>query len=334
MSVLTTLRGSRRIRAIGAALLLPLLAGVAACDVPPLVGASQAGAAVESGPSIIGFSPLNQTSDMLIHLGEGLKSYARSKGATVIVADPANSAANQVQQLTDWIDHGKVHAIWAIAVDANALRPVFAKARARGVVVLATGTPEDYGQSTFTAGTSYSFIDYTGYGRDVGRTLGECANARLGGRARVAYLHNPTGTIGAELFGAGLRQGLAAASPGSTVVATANNEVDQVASRQALLSAMRADSGVNAVAGGNDDAMLGSLRALTLSGKDPAKSCLVGAGGGKETLAAVKSGKLYAVAALGYEADLTQNVDQMLQMIDDPQVIGLQLLTPIDIIKK
>lgn len=331
MTVLTTARW--RFRTVGAALLL-LLASMTACNARYHVAMEPAGDVSSTRPITIGYSPLNQSNELMRGLGAGLKAYAATRGAEVIIADPANDAATQVRQLEEWIERRQVQAIWALPVDAAALVPVLAKARANDIVVLATGTPQDYGHTDLTVGTSYSFINYLGYGEDVGRVLGQCANARLGGRARVLYLHNPAGTVGAGQFGDGLRKGLAATSPGSTIVSVMDSRVDRSVSREATLSAVEADAGIDAVAGANDDAMLGALDGLSQTGRTPARSCVAGAGGGDKARAEVGSGSLYAVVAWQYEQDLTQNVDQMLQMVGDPQAVGLQLLSPIETIRK
>lgn len=323
----------RRTLAVGAAALI-LLGPLAACGSSTTATQTTAAGSVKSGPVTIGFSPPNQSAQLLIHLGEGLKGYAQSKGAKVIVADPNNNPTTQVQQLNNWIQLGQVQAIWAIALNASALKPVFDKARAKGIAVLATGRPQDYGETAPSAGVSYSFIDYHAYGASVGTSLGECANARLNGQAQVVFMKNSAGQVGLAEYEAGIREALAATSPGSKITATLDNRNDRLKSQQSALSAIQANPGINAIAGSNDEGTLGALGAFTQSGKDPATSCVIGAGGNDESLAGVKSGKLYAAAALQFEADLAQNVDQMLKMAADPKAVGIQLTTPIKLVTK
>lgn len=325
--------GRHRSTALAAAAVL-LLASLTSCGSTAPVTRSAAGGAPQVGPVTIGFSPPNQSAQLLIHLGEGLQAYAASKGAKVIVADPNNDPTTQVQQLTTWIQLGQVQAIWAIALNASALRPVFDKARAKGVAVLATGHPSDYGQSAPGTGVSYSFIDYRAYGRSVGEQLGKCANERLDGRAQAVFMKNSPGQVGLAEYEAGIREGLAATSPGSKIAATLDNRNDRLKSQQGALSAIQANAGINAVAGSNDEGSLGALGALTQAGKDPTRTCVIGAGGNRESLAGVQSGTLYAVAALQFEADLAQNVDQMLKMVADPKAVGIQLTTPIKTVTK
>lgn len=332
MTVSTTAAAPGRTPGVSAGLLLLVLALVAAGNPGHDVQFMHAGGAMATGSVTIGYSAPNQHNEVMRSLGARLQAYAGARGAKVIVGDPAGDATTQVRQLTGWIEDDQVQAIWALPVDAAALVPVLARARAKGVAVLVAGSPQDYGYPNLTAGTSYSFIDHVGYGEDVGRALGECANARLRGRAQVLYLRNPDGMVGGAQFEQGLRRGLAATSPRSGVVSVVDSRLDPGSSRQATVSTL--DAGVDAVAGANDDAMVGALRGLSDAGRDPARSCVAGAGGGAQARAAVRSGSIYAVVAWQYEQDLVQSVDQLLQMADDPDAIGMQLLSPIETIRR
>ena len=117
-------------------------------------------------------------------------------------------------------------------------------------------------------------------------------------------------------------------------MAVRDNNPDIISSTESTTSALRTESSINAVAAANDDALLGALKAFDTAGRRAAKSCIAGSGGGAESLAAVRDGSLYAVTALQYKQDAEQNVDQMLQMVVDPQSVGLQLLTPIETITR
>lgn len=310
-----------------------LLATTAACG-----GSSSETAAADTakgkGAVTIGYSPPNQSAELLIGLGHGLQGYAKTKGAEVAIADPNNNPTTQVQQLMRWIELGKVQAIWSIPLNAASLAPVIAKARAKGVAVLATGEPSDYGLTDVGPGLSFSHIDYEAYGRSVGSALGECANERLDGKAQAILLPSPPGAVGNDDFKAGVTAGLAETSPGSKITATVDSQNDRLKSQQGALSAIQANPDINASAGQNDEGTLGALGALTQAGKSSSETCAVGAGGNKEALAAVKSGKLYADAALQFEADLAQNVDKMLAMVKNPKEVGTKLSTPIKVVRK
>ena len=167
----------------------------------------------------------------------------------------------------------------------------------------------------------------------MGRALGQCADAQLDGPARVLYINQPPGGVGVTEFGAGLRRGMAATAPDSKIVAVTDNDIDRRTARQAALAAIRQDTTINAIVGVNDGAILGATDALEVSDRKPGATCVVGVGGGDESVAAVRAGKVYALAALQYQEDLMQGADQMLAMIAHPQGAGVQLVTPIKTIK-
>lgn len=329
--VISGLRRTATVAATAAALVISLAGcGLLKADDPP----PRTERVARTGQLTIGFSPINLSSPLLVDLGKGLETYAATKGATVISADPGNDAATQVRQLENWIDRGVVQAVWAIAVNAAALRPVFDKARQKGIAVLATGTPQDYGETTLTANRSYSFIDYRAYGRETGKALGACVKERLSGRARVLHAESPPGQVGVADYAAGLREGLTATAPGASIVATVDSRSDAVVSAEAIGKAMREDRTINAVVGANEAALSGAQRAYAEEGRKASASCVVGSGGNDASLAAVRAGTVYAVVALQYKEDLQQNVDQMLAMVADPRALGLQLLTPIETVRR
>ena len=78
-------------------ILAGLLAATAACG-----GTSDKAAAdgekKADGAVTIGYSPPNQSAELLIGLGHGLQGYAKTKGAKVAIADPNNNPTTQVQQ--------------------------------------------------------------------------------------------------------------------------------------------------------------------------------------------------------------------------------------------
>lgn len=320
--------------AVSILLATALLGACGASSSTTETAAAGAGASDQPKTVTIGYSPPNQSAPLLIGLGHGLQEYSKSQGNKVLVADPNNNPTTQVQQLNNWIQLGQVQAIWAIPLNTESLKPVFEKARAKGIAVLVTGQPKDYGMAGAAPGLSFSIIDYLAYGTEMGESIGKCANARLGGKANVVFLPNPSGSVGNSDVEKGLMAGLAKVSPGSKVVATADNKNDRLKSQQATSSAIQANAEVNAVAGGNDESTLGSLGAFKQAGKDPTKSCIVGSGGNDEALGEVKKGNVYAVVAIQFEQDLKQNVDKMTEMVRSPETVGTQLYTPLKTVTK
>lgn len=88
---------------------------------------------------------------------------------------------------------------------------------------------------------------------------------------------------------------------------------------------------ITAVMGQNDEGALGALGAFAAAGKE--LPCVTEAGGNDEVLAAVKSGKIYAVVALQFAQDMVQSFDTLTAMIADPTKTGVQLTVPQKVIK-
>ena len=290
---------------------------------------SSSSSSASSAKSItIGFSPYNQSAPALIGLGKSLQAYAKTKGARVLVADPNNDPTTQVEQLRSWIQLGQVQAIWVQPLDPATMAAVLPLAQAHHVAFLATGLPSDYGRRGPGPGLSFSIVKYLTAGRSVGRALGKCAAARLGGKAQVLEVENPPGSTDWAQQQAAFLAGLKAAAPGSKVVATVNSANDRRTAQTNSLSAIQGNPGINAVAGFTDEGSLGALEALKLAGKNPSKSCAVGAGGSPEAIAKVKAGQEYAYVVVGFQADLEQSVNEMLKMAANPSATGIKLYTP------
>ena len=72
---------------------------------------------------------MNQQAPALIGLTHGVEAIAGAQGDTVLVADPNNDAATQVQQVTAWIENKQVQAIWMLPLQSASMAPVLEKAQ-------------------------------------------------------------------------------------------------------------------------------------------------------------------------------------------------------------
>jgi len=122
-----------------------------------------------------------------------------------------------------------------------------------------------------------------------------------------------------------------AASPGSTVVRTVS-PTDQLTAQKDTLSALQGAPGANAALTLNDESALGAMSAFMQAGKDPKKVCIVGGGGGAESLAAVKTGTLYGEVAFDYQTDTKQNITELGTMLANPTGPGHQLTVPVTVV--
>jgi ribose transport system substrate-binding protein len=299
----------------------------------PSVASSQAGSssASASGAGVtIGFSPFNQSAEALIGLGKGAAAYLGTKGAKVLVADPKNDSGTQITQINTWVENGQVQGVWLLSLNTEAMKNTLQTAQRKSVVVVANGTPDQYGFSGPQKGISFDNIDYNQYGSDVGNALGSCLNSRAGGKGQVILLTPAPGQAEAAAV-APFKAALAKTSPGSTIVASTAEGGDVLTAQQNTASALQAHPDAIGVVSFHDEGTQGAKVAFKQAGKTLSKSCLVNAGGATENIADVKTGDLYAVIALDFAADMTQTADLLLKMHQDPTAAGTQLTTPIKV---
>jgi ABC-type sugar transport system substrate-binding protein len=325
------LRNLKQTRLMTCTAVLIATTGLAACSSGTSAGDTSIGSSAKK--ITIGFSPYNQSAPALVGLAKGVKAYAESKGASALIADPNNDPTKQAQQIRSWIELGQVDSVWVLALNPTAIKSLIPLAQSKGVGLLATGTPADYGKSAPDAGLSYSIIDYAAYGKAIGTALAECANERLGGSAKVLFLANSAGSTGKAQEDAAIKEALSAGDAKSTITSTIDNKNDRLVSQKGTLTAIQANPALNATIGVSDESTMGPMTAFIQAGKNLSKSCIVGAGGSDEALAAVKAGKIYADVAIQFSADMAQSVDELVRFANTPKAEGQQLLTPFKTVK-
>jgi ABC-type sugar transport system substrate-binding protein len=308
---------------------LVLLAACGSGGTQP-AAAGETDAASGGANKTIVFSPLALKIPAMKGLSEGVTGYGKSKGYEVIVQDPDLNPQKQVTDLQSVIESGRAAGAWVIAVQPSSLKQLVKDAQAKKVPLILNGVPADYGMAGLKPLVSFSTIDHVAQGKALGEELGKCVNEKLGGKAEVLFTESGPGTAGkAELEGAA-KETLAATAPNAKIVATV-----VVKDRQG----MQTDTGavlqghpeITAVMGQNDEGALGALGAFAAAGKE--LTCVTEAGGNDEVLAAVKSGKIYAVVALQFAQDMVQSFDSLTAMIADPTKTGVQLTVPQKVIK-
>jgi ABC-type sugar transport system substrate-binding protein len=309
--------------------------------VATLLSACSSGAATSTPTSsavakhiTIGFSPLNQTAAALIGLAKGIQGYGASKGDKVLIADPANSAVTQVQQLKSWIENGQVQGVWVLAISQPSMKQIITLAQQKHVVLVLNGSASDYGFSGPQPGISFSTINYSIFGGALGKAAAACSNARLGGKAKLIINNPMVGESGASETKTAFLSALKKADPGATVVSNVQGDGTRLTGQNLVASALQANPDANMVFTQDDDSTLGAMDAFKTAGKDLSKECLMGGGGGDDTLAEVKAGNLYGIAALQFNTDLIQTVDILNKMAQDPTKVGVAHTTPVKVITK
>lgn len=327
--------GSAR-KPIAAVLGLAVALSLAACSGTTSPGATSSGSGSTSTAAKklrIGFSPFTLQVPALKGVADGLTAIAKSQGDTVLTADPKGDPSTQLQQLQQWVQLKQVDAIWVIPQAAKTIAPVLTQAQAKGIVVIASGTPADYGFSGLQKGMTFTNVDNKAFGGDLGTEAAKCISERLGGAGKVIFLQSAAGAQSSQDINLTFKAALAKESPNTKIVNT-QIATDRLADQQKVSSALQGNPDANVLVGTDDESTLGGLAAFTSAGKSSANTCIVGAGGNAEAVADVKSGKVYSEVAFDFQADIAQNIKYLHTMAASPGTVGTQITTPIQLITK
>jgi len=323
-----TARSARR--SLAAALAVGVAIALAACSTPtPEVTEGGDGAQALR----IGFSPFTLQVPALKGLADALTGVAQSQGDTVVVADAKGDPSTQLQQIQQWVDLDQVDAIWVIPAAAEAVTSALVAAQAKGIVVIASGVPADYGFDGPQAGITFTNVDNADYGSKLGGLAADCINERLGGKGNIIYLQSPIGAQSSDEINQAVKDAIAEGAPDSTIVNTQDAAADRLGNSQIIASAIQGAPDANVIIGTDDEATLGALDAAGQAGLDPTAICILGAGGNEEAVQSVTDGKLYGEVAFDFQAALGQNLVELHKLAADPSADGSQLTVPINLIK-
>ena len=279
----------------------------------------------------IGFSPLSLDEAPLEAAATAMEAAAKATGKfQVVVADPKTNVTKQVSQLEQWIQLRAVNAIWVIPIAPAAIEPVIRQAQAAKIPILIDALPSEVGMTTGAPGVTFSKISYSAYGQALGQLTGKCISQRLSGKAQIIFLKDSIGQVSGAAADAALLGAVHTAAPGSTIVRTVAPN-SQLAAQQDTLSALQGAPNANAALASNDESALGALSAFQQAGKNPKNVCIVGGGGGAQSLAAVKAGTLYGEVAFNFEADTKQNIAELGAMHANPTAPGKLLTVPVTV---
>jgi ribose transport system substrate-binding protein len=326
-----TSRSTTKGRAALAAVAVSGLVLLAACggDTKPAEGATDDSGSGSENKTIV-FSPLGLQIPAMKQLSEGVQAYGKDKGYDVIVQDPKLDPQKQVTDLQSVIESGKAAGVWSIAIAPPSMKALVQTALDKKVPLILNGTPADYGLDGLEPGISFSTIDYQAEGQAIGEELGNCINEKLDGKAQVIWGDAGPGTAGAEELDTAAVDALKATAPDAEIV-THVTISDRTAAQTDVGNALQGHPDAQAVMGLNDEGALGAIGAYKAAGKELA--CVTEGGGNDESLAAAKSGEIYAVVALQFGADMAQSFDALVNMIDDPEATGVQLTVPQEVVK-
>jgi fructose transport system substrate-binding protein len=242
------------------------LLAVAVCS----AGLTLATAASAKEP-VIGLITKTETNPFFVKMKEGAQAEAKKLGAKLLTAagKADGDNAGQVTAMENMIAAG-AKTILITPSDSKAIVPSIAKARAKGVMVIALDSPADPADATDALFATDNY--------KAGVLIGEYAKAAMGGKpAKIVTLDLfPGHPVGAQRHNGFMKGfGLAAAdaksndlSKAAEIVCMADSFGDQAKGQTGMENCLQKNPDVNLVYTINEPAAAGAYKALKAAGKD------------------------------------------------------------------
>lgn len=328
MKPMTTPRVPRRSRARSGGLAVAsvglILLTVTACS-----GDAEGGDATEQARTVV-FSPPSMSIAIMQDIADQLEGLAAEHGYELLVVDPDNDSLEQANELQTLVESGRVDGVIATAIQPTSLASVVETARANGIAMVLNGTPSAYGLDEAVPGISFNAVSYADQGRILGEQLSECINTELDGEATVIFVEAPVGSSGKEELESAAKEALATGSPDAEISATVVTS-DRVGVQSDVGSVLQATPDADAVLATSDEGALGALGAFDVAAKSLV--CAVSSGGNDEVVSLIDEGRIFAAGKISFDQDTTQNFENLVEMMDDPEQMGRQLDVPQVVIK-
>jgi fructose transport system substrate-binding protein len=271
-----------------------------------------AGSAWAADAPVIGLITKTETNPFFVKMKEGAQQAAAAKGAKLLAAAGRTDGDNagQVTALENMIAAG-AKTILITPSDSRAITPAIAKARAKGVLVIALDSPTDPVEATDALFATDNY--------KAGVLIGQYAKAVMGAKpVKIAMLDLlPGHPVGAQRHN-GFLKGFGLAAPDAKsnelgkapeVVCMADSYGDQAKGQTAMENCLQKNADINLVYTINEPAAAGAFKALKAAGKDKS-TLIVSVDGGCQGVRDVAAGSLGAtsqqyplrMAAMGVEA--------------------------------
>ncbi|BDH05903.1 MULTISPECIES: sugar ABC transporter substrate-binding protein [Streptomyces] len=264
--------------------------GVAALALTACGSGSGAGSSGSgSGGVKVGLITKTDTNPFFVKMKEGAERSAKENGAQLLTAagkfDGDN--AGQVTAIENMVASG-VKGILITPSDSKAIVPALAKARAKGVLVIALDTPTE----------PESAVDalFATDNLKAGELIGAYAKAAMKGKkAKIATLDLAPGvSVGVQRHD-GFLKGFGVGAKDPSVVCSQDTAGDQTKGQTAMENCLQKEPGINVVYTINEPAALGAYTALKAKGREK-DVLIVSVDGGCTGTKAVKDGKIAATS--------------------------------------
>ncbi|MGS2648840.1 substrate-binding domain-containing protein [Streptosporangium sp. G12] len=266
----------------------------------------------QGGTTKVGLITKTQTNPFFVKMKEGAQKQATADGLSLMTAAGKFDGDNegQVTAIENMVAAG-VKGILITPSDTKAIIPAIAKARAKGVLVVALDTPTDPRDATDALFATDNF--------KAGELIGQYAKAKTAGQTpKIAMLDLAPGVSVGTLRHNGFLKGFgvaavdaSASAPATSkeVVCAADTGGDQAKGQTAMENCLQKAPDLNIVYTINEPAALGAYTALKAKGLEK-KVLVVSVDGGCTGVKGVKDGQIAAtsqqyplkMAALGVNA--------------------------------
>jgi fructose transport system substrate-binding protein len=261
---------------------------------------------------VIGLITKTETNPFFVKMKEGAQAEAKAKGAKLLSGAGKSDGDNagQVTAMENMIAAG-AKTILITPSDSKAIVPAIAKARAKGVMVIALDSPTDPVDATDALFATDNY--------QAGVLIGQYAKAALGGKpAKIVTLDLfPGHPVGAQRHN-GFLKGFGLAAPdakvnelgtAAEVVCMADSFGDRAKGQTAMENCLQKAPDVNVVYTINEPAAAGAYNALKRAGKEKGV-VIVSVDGGCQGVGDVGKGEITAtsqqyplkMAAMGVDA--------------------------------
>jgi ribose transport system substrate-binding protein len=258
--------------------------------------ASDEGEAMDGEKPKVGVIQITLEHEYQTTLNDGFNAQAEEEGIEVVLCINEFNPEKHVKCGEDLVAAG-VQAIIQAPADPASFKAVAEMAKAAGVPVINDGSP----QPKMEGVVPFIGTDSLGGGRLAGEFAGNWINENLGGQAMVATLDLPTFTDCVARVD-GFIEGLAATAPDAEVVVRQNGFGARPKALEAMENILQGNPDIDVVFGCNDDSALGAMSAMEASGKDPAKSLVIGFDGTADAFRSIQDNGMF-------RADIVQRPD-------------------------
>jgi fructose transport system substrate-binding protein len=250
---------------------------------------SGSGGGSSSGEVKVGLITKTDTNPYFVKMREGATRAAKSANVELSTASGKfdGDNAGQVTALENMVAAG-VKGVLITPNDSKAIVPAIAKARAKGVLVIALDTPPEPQSATDALFATDNV--------KAGELIGAYAKAAMKGKtARIATLDLAPGvSVGVQRHD-GFAKGFGIGSTDPSIVCSQDTGGDQAKGQTAMENCLQKAPDINLVYAINEPAALGAYTALKAKGREK-DVMIVAIDGGCTGVQAVKDGKIAATS--------------------------------------